>query len=331
MAITKHVYQIFIKATPEQVWDAIVEPAWTRRYFHGTAFDSPPVGRAYRTSLGDGRPAVDGVIEELDPPNRLVMTWHVLYDPALSEEPPSRVEWTLSQATTARQIDLVHGDLALSPLTSAVAPAGCGSSTSEVVARDGRGLPPVADDAPAPWPTCRPTVLATSTGGQGIEANNGIWDLVGEPASAERDEELLRRAYASAYHWQRASRRRSRQRCPVPSWLISRAHAVLGHGELGLAPRRPGRWPSPPRQGSPTSTSPTPMRRGPGRWPASATSTRPPPSSPSCCAGQRPPTTTTVPLSNETSPKARGTAWMIRVFRRIRVFRPGEIHDVALG
>jgi len=34
MAITKHVYQIYIKATPEQVWEAIVEPSWTRRYFH---------------------------------------------------------------------------------------------------------------------------------------------------------------------------------------------------------------------------------------------------------------------------------------------------------
>jgi uncharacterized protein YndB with AHSA1/START domain len=77
MAITKHVYQIFIKATPEQVWDAIIEPSWTRRYFHGTAFDSPPVkGQPYRTSIADGRPAVDGVIEELDPPKRLVMTWH---------------------------------------------------------------------------------------------------------------------------------------------------------------------------------------------------------------------------------------------------------------
>ncbi len=54
MAITKHVYQIFIKATPEQVWDAIIEPSWTRRYFHGTAFDSPPVkGEPYRTTIGE--------------------------------------------------------------------------------------------------------------------------------------------------------------------------------------------------------------------------------------------------------------------------------------
>src|SRR3954464_3592098 len=61
MAITKHVYQIFIKATPEHVWEAIIEPSWTRRYFHGTAFDSPPVkGQPYRTTIADGRPAVRG-------------------------------------------------------------------------------------------------------------------------------------------------------------------------------------------------------------------------------------------------------------------------------
>src|SRR3954462_12327979 len=96
MAITKHVYQIFIKATPDQVWDAIIEPSWTRRYFHGTAFDSPPVkGQPYRTTIADGRPAVDGMIDEMDPPNRLVMTGHPLYAPALSKGPRSRVEWII--------------------------------------------------------------------------------------------------------------------------------------------------------------------------------------------------------------------------------------------
>jgi len=59
MAITKHVYQIFIKATPEQVWDAIIEPSWTRRYFHGTAFDAPPVkgSRTAHPSPMDDRPS----------------------------------------------------------------------------------------------------------------------------------------------------------------------------------------------------------------------------------------------------------------------------------
>ena len=117
MAITKHVYQIFIKATPEQVWEAIIEPSWTRRYFHGTAFDSPPVkGQPYRTTIADGDPAVDGVIEEMDPPNRLVMTWHVLYDAAMSEEPPSRVEWIIEpMGDGLTRLRLEHGDLAAQP------------------------------------------------------------------------------------------------------------------------------------------------------------------------------------------------------------------------
>ena len=51
--------------------------------------------------LPDGADAVVGVIEEVDPPRRLVMTWRVLYDPAIAEEPPSRVEWLLDAARTA--------------------------------------------------------------------------------------------------------------------------------------------------------------------------------------------------------------------------------------
>ena len=50
MAITAHVYQTFIRATPEQVWQAITDPAWLQRYFHGTAPDAPyEAGKPYRT------------------------------------------------------------------------------------------------------------------------------------------------------------------------------------------------------------------------------------------------------------------------------------------
>src|SRR4029079_991732 len=119
MAITKHVYQIFIKATPEAVWEAIVEQSWQRAFSHETSFDSPPVkGEPYRTTIANGGPAVDGVIEELDPPNRLVMTWHVLYDAAMSGETPSRVEWIVEpMGEGLTRLRLEHGDLALSPLT----------------------------------------------------------------------------------------------------------------------------------------------------------------------------------------------------------------------
>ncbi len=118
-ATTHHQYEVYIRATPEQVFEAILDPAFTRQYFHGTSFDRPPVqGEPYRTSTADGRPAVDGVIEVLEPPRRLVLTWHTLYDVELAAEPVSRVEWIVEAAGEGLTLlRLVHGDLALSPKT----------------------------------------------------------------------------------------------------------------------------------------------------------------------------------------------------------------------
>ena len=232
MAITKHVYQIFIKATPEQVWDAIVEPSWTRRYFHGTAFDSPPVnGEPYRTSLADGRPAVDGTIEEMDPPKRLVMTWHTLYDAAMSEEPPSRVEWLLEPAGEGlTRLRLEHGDLARSPLTWANVKDGWVYVLDglKTVVETGESLPPLTveltalDDAAGEWHRT-----------QGIECNNSTWEMIEAERTPDNDEEMLRRAYASAYHWARAARR-------VPAndargaWLLSKVQLLIDQPELSL-------------------------------------------------------------------------------------------------
>ena len=84
MSLNAHVYQIYIAASPELVWAAITESEWTRRYFHTTSFVEPPQrGKAYRTVRADGRPAIDGVIEEMQPPaegspGRFVQTWHIL-------------------------------------------------------------------------------------------------------------------------------------------------------------------------------------------------------------------------------------------------------------
>ncbi|HEX6757527.1 MAG TPA: SRPBCC domain-containing protein [Propionibacteriaceae bacterium] len=124
MSLTAHVYQIYIGATPEQVWSAITESEWTMRYFHATEFVEPPQpGKPYRTVRADGRPAVDGIIEEMQPPTdrspgRFIQTWHTLYDPELSDEPPSRVEWTVEDAGEGlTRVRLVHSNLAQSPRT----------------------------------------------------------------------------------------------------------------------------------------------------------------------------------------------------------------------
>ena len=74
----------------------------------------------YRMVLPDGSDAVVGTIEEVEPNKRLVMTWRMLYDAAAAEEPPSRVEWLLTEGGDGvTKVTTIHRDLGLSPITSA--------------------------------------------------------------------------------------------------------------------------------------------------------------------------------------------------------------------
>ena len=159
MSLTAHVYQIHINADAEQVWAAITQSEWKRRYFHGTSYaEGPTPGARYRTVTADGGDAVDGVIEEMTPPGpgtpgRFVQTWHVLYDADLAAEPPSRVEWTIEQVgDRLTRVRLVHGDLALSPLTWANVEDGWVwvLDALKTVLETGRTLPPITVDAVRP-------------------------------------------------------------------------------------------------------------------------------------------------------------------------------------
>ena len=81
-AQTTQVYQLYIRATPEQVWDAITNPTTIAKYFHGAQVDEGPleVGAA-RTSWSPDRSQLwgDNTILECDPPRRFA--WAV-GDPA---------------------------------------------------------------------------------------------------------------------------------------------------------------------------------------------------------------------------------------------------------
>lgn len=233
MTNTRHQYRVYIRSTPDQVWQAILDPAFTHRYFHGTAFDAPPsAGEPYRTTLGDGAPAVDGVIEVCEPPYRLVQTWHVLYDPAMAEEPPSRVEWTITEAGEGLvQLDLVHGDLSRSPLTWANVKNGWVwiLDSMKSLVETGEPLPAAtagADDVPGdPEGEWHRT--------QGVTCNNSIWGLLSEKRTPVNCEELLRAAYASLYHWQRAARRGPENEARG-IYMLSKVQLAVGQPEASL-------------------------------------------------------------------------------------------------
>jgi hypothetical protein len=69
---------------------------------------------------------------------------------------------------------------------------------------------------------------------QAIEANNSTWELIDrDDRTADDVEDMLRRAYAAAYHWDRAARREPGNAARA-DWLLSRVHLLAGHPETAL-------------------------------------------------------------------------------------------------
>ena len=115
------VYSVFIRATPEQVWDAITKPEFTTRYFHGTRIESTfEPGAPYLSLAGDSdQTLVDGEILEADPPRMLRHTWRALYDPETASEPFSRVTWEIEpQEGGVTKLTVVHDQLEAAPKTA---------------------------------------------------------------------------------------------------------------------------------------------------------------------------------------------------------------------
>jgi uncharacterized protein YndB with AHSA1/START domain/DNA-binding transcriptional ArsR family regulator len=104
----RHVFQVYIRTTPEQLWQAITEPDFTERYFHRSRVSSTwRTGQRVSYEI-DGELAVDGEVVEADPPKRLVQTWRFTRNPIYKEDPPSRVTWEIEPVGDACKLTLVH-------------------------------------------------------------------------------------------------------------------------------------------------------------------------------------------------------------------------------
>lgn len=118
----RQVYEVYIRSTPEQIWDAITKPEFTAKYFFGSRVDTDGnAGSPIRHYAPDGTTLWgDDSVLESDRPRRLVHTWRSLYDPELSAEPPSRVTWEIEpQPGGVTKLTVIHDQLEESPKTAA--------------------------------------------------------------------------------------------------------------------------------------------------------------------------------------------------------------------
>ena len=106
------VFEIYIKTTPERLWEAITSEQMRARYSFGvgTASDWTP-GSEYKA-------AVPGVIEiasgenlEVDPPRRLVQSFNALWSEEVQKEGTSRVTWEIEPVGTSCRLRVTHDQL----------------------------------------------------------------------------------------------------------------------------------------------------------------------------------------------------------------------------
>ena len=114
---TVQVYRVYIKATPQAIWDAITRPEWTEKYGYGgrSVYDLRAGGAyqgfASKEMVETGAPelAIDGEVIEADPPHKLVLTWRMLMDPGLIAEGFTRLTYEIKEgAGGVSSLTLTH-------------------------------------------------------------------------------------------------------------------------------------------------------------------------------------------------------------------------------
>ena len=105
------IYESTIKASREDVWEALTTAEFTRQYWHATAIESSwEEGSPIRFLYEDGRVAVDGEILKAVKPSLLCYTWHILWNDEMSEEKPSRVTFELEAVGDETRLRMTHDD-----------------------------------------------------------------------------------------------------------------------------------------------------------------------------------------------------------------------------
>lgn len=116
----KHIWEMFIRATPQDVWSILTDDAKTPlwQHFNMTSQTEWFVGGAITFFVGD-RPMIVGKILEMDPPRRLAHSFSAQWSPDVAVDPASRVTWLIEAVgEEACKVTLTHdafgGDTATS-------------------------------------------------------------------------------------------------------------------------------------------------------------------------------------------------------------------------
>jgi uncharacterized protein YndB with AHSA1/START domain len=109
MAESRFVYVTYIRTSPEKLWQALLDPAFTRQFWVGTWQECEwKVGASWKLMIPDGRVGDSGEVLEIDAPRRLVLSWRNEFKPEMHEEGYSRLTYALEPQGEAVKLTVLH-------------------------------------------------------------------------------------------------------------------------------------------------------------------------------------------------------------------------------
>jgi uncharacterized protein YndB with AHSA1/START domain len=107
------VFEIYIRTSPERLWEAITDRELRRKYSFGMLVTSDwTPGSRYEFSGPDGTGVWgEGENLEVDPPRRLVQSFTALWSDEVKSEGTSRVTWEIEPVGDSCRLTLTHDEL----------------------------------------------------------------------------------------------------------------------------------------------------------------------------------------------------------------------------
>lgn len=106
------VFEIYIKATPEQVWEAITDPGLRARYSFGVRTTSEwTPGSTYLAAVPDVVDIASGENLVVEPPRLLVQSFDALWSDDVRAQGTTRVTWEIEPVADSCRLTVVHDHL----------------------------------------------------------------------------------------------------------------------------------------------------------------------------------------------------------------------------
>jgi len=112
MEKAKFEYTIYVAAPPETLWNALIDPKVTEKYWQHENISDWKVGSRWEHRASDATQSIDmvGEIIECTPPSRLVMSWALPADELL-EDRHSRVAIDIEAFAGVSRCTITHDSL----------------------------------------------------------------------------------------------------------------------------------------------------------------------------------------------------------------------------